>query len=73
MVCTNCGYVGKPKSRTKGSLAIELILWLMFLVPGLIYSVWRLTTRQKVCPKCKNPLMIPTDSPKGQALVGKAK
>ena len=72
-VCTACGCVGKPRKITKGSCLIELILWLSFILPGLIYSIWRLTTRQGVCPKCWNPSMIPTDTPKGQELINNQK
>ena len=64
-ICTKCGYQGRPVTKTKGSLFLELILWLMFLLPGVLYSIWRLTTRAKVCPKCKTPNMIPFDTPKG--------
>lgn len=67
-VCTNCGYVGLPKTVTKGSFLIELVLWLFFLIPGLIYSIWRLTSRHKACPKCEASNMIPTDSPRGKEL-----
>ncbi len=69
-ICTTCGYVGKPIKLVKGSFAIELFLWLCFFVPGFIYSIWRLTSKIDVCPKCKNPNMIPIDSPVGQKLVG---
>ena len=64
MYCQNCGSVGKPKRTTKGSLLIEIILWLMMILPGVLYTVWRLTTRTKACPKCKAPNMIPVDSPR---------
>jgi len=26
--------------RTRGSILIEIVLWLCFLVPGLIYFIW---------------------------------
>ncbi|MCK9356289.1 MAG: hypothetical protein M0R22_03945 [Dehalococcoidia bacterium] len=52
----------------KGSFWIELILWIFFILPGLVYSLWRLTTRTRVCPKCGEPNMIPLDTPKGQEL-----
>ena len=68
-VCTMCGYVGLPKRTAKGSLGIEIILWLCFLIPGLIYSMWRLASYHNACPECKNASMIPTDSPKGRKLV----
>lgn len=70
-VCTNCGFMGKPKSFTKGSILIELFLWLCFLVPGLIYSLWRLTSRYKACPKCKAPNMIPINTPRGRELLAR--
>ena len=66
MYCPNCGHRGGPKRRVKGSFFIELILWLCFLVPGMIYSVWRLTTKEFVCPQCGSPNMIPADAPKAQ-------
>ena len=50
--CPNCGYEGKPKLFTKGSFVLEVILWLMMLIPGLIYSLWRVSTKYKGCPKC---------------------
>jgi hypothetical protein len=65
--CPNCGTVGPAKTRVKGSFAIELLLWLCFLVPGVIYSIWRLTTKEAVCPSCGAPNMIPADSPKARA------
>lgn len=68
MVCTTCGYHGVPEKTTRGSFIMELILWLIFIVPGFIYSIWRVTTKEGVCPKCKNKTMIPTDTPIGQKL-----
>lgn len=65
-ICTTCGTSANPITHTKGSLAIELILWLFLLIPGLIYSVWRLTSKEQVCPSCKKPSMIPLNSPAGQ-------
>ncbi len=64
--CPNCGTVAAPVKLTRGSIWIELVLWILFLIPGLLYSIWRLTTRQRVCPACKHPNMIPTDSPRAQ-------
>ena len=50
---------------------MEVFCWLLFLLPGLIYSIWRLTSRYNACPKCKNASMIPLDTPKGQELLAK--
>lgn len=71
MYCPNCGTVGTPKTRVKGSFFIEVILWLCFLFPGIIYSIWRLTSKDKVCPSCGAPNMIPSDSPKARAALAK--
>ncbi len=68
-ICTSCGYRGKPKKWTKGSFAIELLLWFFFLIPGLIYTIWRLTSKAEVCPSCKQPTMIPLHTPMGQKLM----
>lgn len=73
LVCTSCGYVGGPRTVTKGSIWIEVILWLCFLVPGLIYSIWRLTTRHNGCPSCGQVSLIPIDSPVGLQFVKTAR
>lgn len=69
LVCSDCGHLGSPKSHTKGSLGVEILLWIFFLIPGLIYSVWRLSTRARVCGACGSPNVIPVTSPKGRELV----
>lgn len=69
LLCSNCGTQGKPKLKTKGSIFIEIILWLCLIVPGLIYSIWRHTTRYKACPSCGAPNMIPLDSPRAQEVL----
>ena len=68
MICSNCGFIGKPKLYTKGNIGLELILWLMFLLPGLIYSIWRHASRYEGCPQCQASNMIPLDSPMGKKL-----
>ena len=64
-ICKECGYAGPMTTITMGSFAIELFLWLCFLVPGLLYSLWRSSSRRKGCPKCKSTSVVPTDSPIG--------
>lgn len=65
-VCTICGYVGEAKTVTKGHFALELVLWLCFIVPGIVYSIWRLTTRYEACPLCENKNLIPGSAPLAQ-------
>lgn len=71
MFCTVCGYRGVAKRILKGSFWLEVLLWLTFIFPGIIYSIWRLTNRAYECPKCKSQSMIPADSPKAQEIEGK--
>lgn len=67
--CTQCGHVGKPGVDTPGSFWIEVILWLAFIIPGLVYSVWRHNKRHDACKKCGSAALIPADSPKAQAML----
>jgi len=65
-ICVDTGEVAKPKIDTKGSFLIELVLWLCFIVPGLIYSIWRHTTRAPAIKGNRN--IVPLDSPRGRKL-----
>ena len=61
--CKTCGHTGKTESYTPGNFFIELVLWLCLIVPGLIYSIWRLSGRTRKCEKCGGKELVPTDSP----------
>jgi hypothetical protein len=52
MLCTRCGETAAPNTRIAGSDRLELALWLLFLVPGLLYCVWRHIHRRRACPAC---------------------
>lgn len=69
MICSSCGSVGKPVKDTKGSCLVELILWCLMILPGLIYTVWRLTTTKDVCKQCKQPTLVPLNSPIGKKML----
>lgn len=69
LVCTACGTKGVPRRTTPGSFLIELFLWCCFLVPGLIYSLWRLSSRKAVCSACGGAQLVPPDSPVGRRLM----
>ncbi len=69
-ICTVCGFIGKPKKQSPGSFGVEVILWFIFILPGLLYSLWRLSAKRSVCRKCKSNLIIPVNTPKGQELSG---
>lgn len=68
-VCTECGHLGHTVVVTRGALRTELILWLALIVPGLLYSLWRLTTRALGCQLCQGRHVIPASSPIGKKLL----
>ena len=68
MACKDCGAVGETETETKGHLFIELVLWLCFIIPGLIYSIWRHTNRRELCGVCGSDKVVPMASPIGQQL-----
>lgn len=68
-LCTTCGHIGKTKSNTPGSMGIELILWLCLLIPGLIYSVWRLSRRHQACGACGAATILAIDAPLAKSFV----
>lgn len=63
LYCTSCGHQGKTRYGTRGSLLIEIVLWLCLIVPGLIYSIWRHSTKRPVCRACGADTIIPPQSP----------
>lgn len=69
MICTNCGQVTNGKTAVKGNIAIEIVLWLFFIIPGIIYSLWRSSSRHKVCPVCGSTNLVPIDTPNGKHML----
>lgn len=62
-LCKSCGAVGPARRVTPGSFLLELILWLCFLVPGILYSIYRISLRHNACGNCLSRDIIPKDSP----------
>lgn len=69
LICIRCNSIGASTTKTKGSFFIELLLWLCFIIPGIIYSIWRLTTKYKACRFCGSADLVPEDSPRGKFMV----
>ncbi|HYC90599.1 MAG TPA: hypothetical protein VEO54_15390 [Thermoanaerobaculia bacterium] len=69
VVCANCGSVDKTKSFTPGSILLEIVAWCLLLIPGILYSFWRLSARRKVCAVCGSPNLVPAESPVGRRLM----
>lgn len=68
LYCKACGTVSARTVRVMpGSLLVELFLWAMLLLPGLVYSIWRHAASFQGCSNCKSRELIPADSPLAQA------
>lgn len=52
-----------------GSILIEIVLWCAFLIPGIVYTLWRHSAEVKVCKSCNSKDLIPTDSPIAQQMM----
>lgn len=63
MFCSSCGTIELPKVHTPGSFGVEVLGWLFFIVPGVLYSMWRLSARKQVCAGCGATTLLPPDSP----------
>jgi len=70
--CQMCGTIDFPRRVTRGSFLIEVVLWIALIVPGLVYSLWRLTTRHNACRACGSPLVVPISSPEGRRIAARA-
>ena len=68
--CTSCGHVAHPVPVKKGSSTTSFFLTLLFLLPGIIYMIWRSNSGHEACPSCGSPQVIPVDSPMAQKLMG---
>jgi hypothetical protein len=66
MICTRCGTIGWPQRHTPRSFGLELLLFLLFVIPCLVYGVWRLAARRWVCAACVADALVPIDSPTGR-------
>jgi hypothetical protein len=68
MLCTRCGSVARPKVIVPGTFALEIILWVLFILPGLAYTLHRLASKYTACPLCGEPHMIPLSTPRARAM-----
>lgn len=69
--CTSCSAVNNGHRHVPGSTLVELLMWVCFLLPGLIYSVWRLSAAKKACNVCNATELIPVDSPRARRELGR--
>jgi DNA-directed RNA polymerase subunit RPC12/RpoP len=72
--CNSC-HNYSPTALMKGNGWIELVLYLLYIIPGIIYSVWRRSGQPNVCPLCKVPGLVPAGvaKPEGPAQLGESR
>lgn len=63
-LCTQCGAeTSAPLKVPPGSAWVALALAVPFVLPGVVYTVWRYSMRRPVCPTCGHAQLIPGDAP----------
>lgn len=79
-LCFTCGAIAFSKNKHKGTIGIEAGLFLISVMTAalnlflgglvfitfVIYCIWRLSSKHKVCPNCENTTVIPVNSPVAQ-------
>ncbi len=68
VICRNCGRVSEPERILKGHVLITLILLCFYIIPGIIYMIWRRTGLKDACAICKSNNVVPENSPEGRRL-----
>ena len=69
-ICLRCKSRVEPVEVVRGSLLVEVILWLFLLLPGLLSHLWVSGTSREICPECGSEDLVPVDSPRGKELSG---
>jgi len=65
--CPACGLVARGMPVPRGRLSLELLLWMAFLLPGLLYTLWRVSNPHRVCVSCHHAGLLPLDAAQEQA------
>jgi len=62
--CAFCGEVDMPEVVRRGNIWLHVFAYLWWIIPGIIYGMWRNRKHYIRCRKCKQIL---GDAPKGGA------
>gem|GEM_PF-4856210 len=69
-ICPRCGAVGnRPATICPGSSLVQILFFFLGLVPGIIYTMWRVAATYQGCGRCGSNILIHTKSPMGQRLL----
>ena len=71
VLCLTCGMTGKPKKITKGYFFFEILLYFLFIIPGILYTMWRVFSKKEiVCRYCGSGKVMNPDSELAKKLMG---
>lgn len=66
-LCTQCQ--GRVRGVARGNMIVEIGLWMLLIVPGIIYSYWRFSG-PRTCPRCDGPVIPLEPADTGQLPAG---
>jgi hypothetical protein len=61
--CTRCGTVAEYRRFRVGSGLVCFVLFLVGIVPGVIYYVWAKSAEHNGCRRCGSREIVPVNSP----------
>ena len=67
-ICVQCGSIRKAKGPKGATRVLEIVLWLLLIVPGLIFTICRKLISGRKCRYCGGQL-VPTQSVKGRVVM----
>jgi hypothetical protein len=70
-ICSNCGSLNSDTTKEDGSTLITIILLICYIIPGIIYFLWRGSTKRIICKNCKNSTIIDAKTPLGKEMYAK--
>ncbi len=71
-VCLTCHSVVVAKREPAGPAWVGWVLLPFYLLPGILYFVWRSRSRRPVCPRCDGTVLVPALSARGNEILAAA-
>jgi len=69
LICEKCGFIGQPRQFEKLPPIGGCLLLFLFIIPGIIYFMFKSSSDWWGCPSCQAPNMIPVTSFRGGELL----
>lgn len=70
LFCQDCELAGVGASSKRGSVLITILLLCFFLIPGIVYMIYRNHTKGTQCEHCHSKNVIPITSAKVKKVLG---